>query len=79
MQILWGFVFGGGLGMIRIAPCSNFCLFARVAMQLKVRSTGASFHSLNVILNTYLQRILPNLSLTFLVVFSAIILDGIKR
>lgn len=36
-------------------------------------STRASFHSLNITLNVYPQRILPNLGVTILVVFFAII------
>lgn len=57
----------------------QFCLFARISMQLKIESTCASFQSLNITLNIYPQRIFPRLGLIFLALFFAIIEDDIKR
>lgn len=48
-------------------------------MQLQVERTCVSYHSINIILSMYPQRIFPNFGLTFWVVISTVISDGIER
>lgn len=80
MKTVWVSFRGGGLLCFRSCERSYhlLILFPMLSTQLKLGSTCASFHSLNITLSAYPQTVL-GLSFTFWEVFSAIISEGRKR